>query len=269
MKKFFIAGLIGLLVSATLMAENLVITTGSKKGSYFQVGHRIASQFKGAKVITSRGSVENFDRLVKGEANVAIAQKDAYRWYVSKHPEAADKIDLIGDLYQECVFLVVKKDGKVENDGDLQKEGVTIAVGKKGSGAQVTWEYMTQLESGFKKATSIPKGGNRVLAKVASGKYDAALFVIQPKPKGWLFKTVANNKDLEFGSITDWDLNDKYEGKPIYTFEKVKVEDGLFGDKVKTICTTASIFINADMDEDLADELSGLLLNHQKFLRGE
>jgi TRAP transporter TAXI family solute receptor len=271
MKKFTFTMIAGLIAAGAAFAhaETLTITTGSKKGAYFEVGQKIASQFKGSKVVTSKGSVQNFDRLIKGEANVAIAQKDAYRWYTKRHPEASEKIDLVGDLYPECVFLVVKKDGKVQDDGDLQKEGVTIAVGKRGSGSQVSWDYMTDLEPAFKKATSIPKGGTRVLAKVASGQYDAALFVMQPDPNRWLFKTVKNNPDLEFAPITDWDLNDKFEGKPIYEFKKVDVEKGFFGDSVKTICTTASVFINSDLDDDAADDLSDLLLNHKKFLTGE
>jgi len=269
MKRFLFVLVAGLVAGAFLSAEPLKITTGSKKGNYYKVGVRIASQFKGSQVLTSKGSIENLDRLMEGKADVAIAQKDAFRYYVTKHPEAEDKIDLVGDLYQECAFLVVNKDGKVKDDGDLQHEGVTIAVGRKGSGSQVTWDYMSILEPGFKKATSIPKGGNRVLAKVASGKYDAALMVMRPDPKLWLFKTVSNNDKLEFGDITDWDLNDKYEGKPIYTFEKVKTSDGFFGSKVKTICTQASVFIRSDLDDDIADDLSGLLLNHLNYLKGE
>jgi len=129
---------------------------------------------------------------------------------------------------------------------------------------------MTILEPKFKRATSIPKGGTRVLAKVASGEYDAALFVIKPDPKLKLFKIVNGNDKLQFAEIKDWDLNDKLpSGKPVYDFKSVKVKDSWLGGKVDTICTTASVFVRTDIDDDVADDLSDLLLTHQKFLIGE
>ena len=66
LRKAFTIGLI-FLVGTYLMAEQLVITTGSKKGNYYKVGQRIKSQFPNTEVITSRGSIENFDRLMGGK----------------------------------------------------------------------------------------------------------------------------------------------------------------------------------------------------------
>jgi TRAP-type uncharacterized transport system substrate-binding protein len=266
MKKFTVIA--GLLVSAAIAAQP-VITTGSKKGLYYKEGIRIAGKI-GATVETSKGSVQNLDRLMSNQAQIAIAQKDAYRWYTKKHPDASNKIDLIGDLGEECVFIVAKTDGKVDDDGDLQKDGVKIAVGKTGSGSQVSWDYMTMLEPKFKKATAIPKGGSRALAKVISGQYDAIMFVQAPKPDSWLMTTVNSNKDLKFIPVTDWDLNDKYNGKPVYTFKKVTTKKGFFGDSVKTICTTASVFVNDQIDEDKADDLADVLLKYRNYIiKGE
>ena len=126
---------------------------------------------------------------------------------------------------------------------------------------------MTMLEPAFKKATAIPKGGSRALAKVQSGQYDAALFVITPGKNTWLFNTVNKSDDLQFADITDWDLNDKYNGKPIYKFRRVTTKPGFFGgDKVKTICTEAAVFINDQVDDDTADALSDAILNRKNYI---
>ena len=252
-------------VSSLLMADGYIISTGSKKGNYFKYGLRLSKFVPGSKVITSKGSVENLQRLVDNKAQIAIAQKDAFRWFATKHSEA-ESIDLLGDLNKECVFVVAKDEGKISDDGDLQKDGVKVAVGKIGSGTQVTWDYMGSLEPGFKKATAIPKGGSRALGKVVSGEYDAAMFVLTPAKNNWLFNVVNKNKDLKFVPVTDWDLNDKLNGKPVYTFEKITTKPGLFGDSVKTICTTASVFINGEVDDDVADSISDALLTRKNYI---
>ena len=250
----------------SLMASNIVISTGSPSGVYSSVGKKIASQIGGAKVISSKGSIENIENILSGKAQAAIVQKDALRYYTSKHPAVETKIEYIGDIYKECAFLVVRKDGKVSSDADLQSKGVKVGVGQKGSGTAVTWAYLTQLEPNFKKATPVPVGGIRALAKVASGALDAMLFTSKPQFTKPLFKTVNSNPSLEFAPIKDWDLNDKFEGKPVYKFEEVQVRDSFFGNSVDTICTTASVITTSKLPEGEFDLLSDIVLNYKNFI---
>jgi len=250
--------------------SDIKITTGSKKGSYFKYGKRLATSLNIPvdNVMTSRGSVQNLERLEKGEAQIAIAQKDAYKWYKDKHPETS--IDLVADLKPECVFVVAKKDGKVNSDSDLQKDGIKIAVGKKGSGASVTWDYMGTLEKGFKKATPVPMGGSRALLKVESGQLDAMLVVFTPDITNKFFDKVLKNPNLKFITVNDWDLDDKLDGKSIYerTEVTVKPKKGLFSssETVNTICTTASVFINSQVDDDTVDDLADILLTKKNYI---
>lgn len=125
---------------AATAASAVTISTGSKKGNYFKVGHKLSAAIGGSnEVVTSKGSVENLDRLMSGEAQVALVQMDAYAWYLDKHPEAANELEIMGDLYKECAYLAVQCKGKVRNEDDLQKvKNITIAAGKRGSGTSVT-----------------------------------------------------------------------------------------------------------------------------------
>ena len=53
-------------------------------------------------------------------------------------------------------------------------------------------------------------------------------------------------------------------------FKKIAVEDGFFSPTVKTICTTASVFVNDKLSDDVVDTLSDALLNRKNFiLKGE
>ncbi len=133
-------------LALSLQASAYTITTGGKSGAYFKVGNNLAKLVKGGKVLESKGSVENLERLVSGEADIGIVQLDAYAWYLSKHPKASAKIEIMGDLFKECIHIAVNKNGKVQDEDDLQSEGATIAIGPQGSGTAVSWDYMMKLE---------------------------------------------------------------------------------------------------------------------------
>jgi hypothetical protein len=83
-------------------------------------------------------------------------------------------VDIIGELADECVFVAVKKGGKVSDEGDL-KAGVKIAVGEPSSGSYASWQYLQGLEKDYAKVETYAKGGVRSLAKITTGEYDAFL----------------------------------------------------------------------------------------------
>ncbi len=271
MKKVLVALALSMAMATPVFAEGEIITTGSSKGTYFKVGHNIKKAI-GGNVVKSRGGEENINRILNGEAQVGLTQIDTLAFMSSKNGEVSSTIEIMGPLYKEAVYIVGNCKGKVQNEDNLQQEGVTIATGKKGSGGASTWNYMRELEPGYKKAAVAPTGGIRALGKLAAqpdGDIDAVLFVSKPVMKGKLVETVMNNENLCFINVNDKDLNDKYKptGKPIYEFCKIDVAKGLFNDKeVNTICMDAVIIAHVDTDEDYLDSLSDLILNYKPSL---
>ena len=142
MKKILLV--IGFLFT-TLYSTDITITTGEESGNYFKMGQNLAKFIGSKKVIPSKGSVMNFDRLMEGKAQIAIAQKDIFLYYLEKYKDAKKKIEAIGDLEKECVYIVAKKGGKLDDDSDLQQKGVKIATGRAGSGSKITYEYISML----------------------------------------------------------------------------------------------------------------------------
>jgi TRAP-type uncharacterized transport system substrate-binding protein len=252
----------------TMYSTEIKVTTGEESGNYHEMGKRLAKLIKTKKVLPSKGSIMNFDRLLKGEADIAIAQKDVFGYYLSNHKGIKNKIEIVGDLEKECVYIVARKDGKVGSDSDLQKKGVKIATGREGSGSGITYKYMSHLEDGFAKATTIKEGGMKAISKVLSGEIDASMYLLTPSTENKIIKTVMNNDKLKFISVKDWDLNDKLNGKAIYTFEKMVTKKGFFNDKVKTICTTATVFARASLDDKIMDRVIDATINHQKEIVG-
>ncbi len=257
------------------VAQAATITTGGKQGNYFKVGVNLAKMI-GGEVVASNGSIENLDRLTKGEADIGFVQADALAYYADKHPEAKNQIESIGPLYEECTFIVVNASSKskIKNEDDLQSTKGTIAVGAEGSGSAVTWDYMRKLEPGYAKARVVFEGGIRTLGKIASapdGEVNAMLFTIKPDPTNKMFQTVAQNKDLKFIDVDDSDLNDKFPmtGKPIYNFRTVPVTGGIFKSKVTTPCMEALVVARSEMEPDELDNLADKVLNYRNSITGE
>jgi len=265
---------VGLLASSTsLYAYD--ITTGSATGSYIKIGKNLAKLVEGGNVLESKGSIENLERLAAGKADIGIVQLDAYAWFSSKSPEKAAKIEVMGTLYKECIHIAVNKNGKVQSEDDLQQEGATIAVGKQGSGAAVTWDYMMKLEPGYKKSAVVFKGGSRAFAKLllsdkkGTSGIDAIMWVTKPNLQDKYLKIVMDNPKLTMIEVNDKDLNDNYKplGRPIYEFQSLPTKDGLFSNgSLKVPCVDAALVARTDADDDLLDKVSDVLLSYKTSL---
>ena len=270
MRKGIVIVIAVLTLAATSFADT-TITTGSKNGNYFKVGNRLSATIGGKNtILNSKGSVENLKRLMSGEAQMGLVQMDAYAWFISKHPEATNDLEIMGKLYKECAYLAVQCKGAVQNEDDLQtKKNVTIAVGKKGSGTAVTWDYMINLEPKYKNSAVSFSGGSRALGKLAAQQLEAVMWVTAPKLTGKMASTVMKNKDLCLVGFNDKDLNDKLPatGEPVYEFLTIDTEKGFWNDKeITTACVDAVIVARSDTDEDILESVSDILLNYKATL---
>jgi len=251
MKKSIIAFAVLSALSSTAFAD-LTVSTGRDGGSYFRVqGPKIVKYLKNAGLsanfVSSTGSLDNLNKVAKGEAQVGIAQADAVMFFKRTQPQLGTKIEIGSPLGRECVFIVAKKGGPIQTDDELQAKGVSIAAGAPGDGSRATWDYMGVLDEKFKLATTVDFGGALGLSQLSSGQANAFLFVTNPDTlaSSEIFNLVAGNKNLKFVNANSWNLNDKLpNGDAIYTKETVVTKKGIFNDTVKTICTQSYVVYN-------------------------
>lgn len=258
-------------------ADDVVISTGGRGGSYFATGQQLETVLKEfdytTKVEKSKGSVENIKRVVAGEATLGFTQIDALAWWMNRNPTEHSKIKLLGNLFQECVYIAVNKKGPIGDEDDLQSKKGKIAVQKRGSGSAVTWDFMRQLEPGYAKSQTFFQGGMQALSQLASkpdGEINAFMWVSNPEKLDQRYlKTVLGNKALKLVDVDDKDLNDSFKplGRPIYTFEKPDVAKGFINDQeIKTICMDAVVIASSSADDDLLDDVADILLNNRNRL---
>lgn len=265
------------MASSQVIASEVVISTGSRGGAYFSTGEQlgeILSEYDyEPKVVKSKGSVENIERVASGEAAIGFAQLDAVAWWMARNQDKAKDVTVLGNLFPECVYIAVNKDGPIGDEGDLQTEKGKIAVQKRGSGAAVTWGYMRELNNDYAFSQTFYKGGMQVLSQLASqpdGDINAFLWVSNPdKLDQRYLKTVLNNDQLKLIDVDDWDLNDKHAllGRSIYRFEEPEVKKGFLNDQeVKTICMDSVVISSKTADDDMLDDVADVLINNRARL---
>ncbi len=269
MKKLITALSIAALTLPAL-AEDVVISTGGRGGSYFATGDKLANILVeydyAASAVKSKGSIENINRVADGEAALGFAQLDALAWWMNRNPEKSSSLKVLGNLYSECVYVAVNTKGPIDDEGDLQSKKANVAVQKKGSGSAVTWSFMQELESDFASGTTFYQGGLQLLNQIANnpdGEVNAFLWVSNPTNLEQRYlKTVLENDDLELVDIKDWDLNDKHPelGRPIYSFEEPDVAKGMiFDTELNTICMDAVVVASSSADDDMLDDVVDVL----------
>lgn len=273
----FLCAMLATVFSGLAQAEPaLVISSGKSGGGYNAIGERLksvmAEQGVTGEVLTSVGSLENLKRLddPSSPANIGLTQADALKYYLHDHPKFADKLFTLGEIGNECVFIVSGKNSGIDSDSDLQKKGGNlIAIRDPNSGTAVTYSYMIQLEPQFKNTPAAFVDTMEALLQMKTGgaanKIKAAMFVQRPNAKSPEMQVVLENpKDFHFVSVTDWDLNDKLpDGSAVYTFEKVTVAEKSWGfdTKVETICTRGLLIGAKDkLSPELRDRLAKVML---------
>jgi len=279
-KKILLAFLATLVLGIGIVARAaepaLVISTGKSGGGYSAIGERLKTvmteQGVAVQVLPSVGSLENLERLddPASPVNLGLTQADALKYYLGQHPKFADKLFMLGEIGDECVFIATCKDSGIASDADLQKkQGNLIAIRDPNSGTAVTYLYMIQLEPQFKNtAVAFVDTMEALLALKAGGsqnKIKAVMFVQRPEARSPEMQVILDDpKDFRFISVTDWDLNDKLpDGSAVYTFEKVTVQEKKWGfdTKVETICTRGLLIGNKEkLGAGLRDRLAKVML---------
>lgn len=273
MRKLLI-GVLALFSSMAMAGEDVVITTGQQGLTYNSVyGVNLASALNEfgnrSQVVPSKGSLDNLDKVAAGQAQLGFTQADAFQFWRSKHPNEAQNVDIVGQLAKECVWVAVKKDGKITKASDLSN-GAKIAVGDPDSGSYASWQYLQQLVKEYAKAETYAKGGIRSLAKVATGEYDAFLWVSAAgKPNKFLDAVNQDSSGLELIDMSTWSVNDKLpNGQTVYTKETAQVNNNFFGGKVDVPCTTTLVVANNNGSDELLEAVSTILLKNQTRILG-
>ena len=269
-----------LLASSTAGAQGIkddVLASGERGRSYHDIfGTNIVKMLPAFRLKNraTSGSVENLELLADGKVDLGFAQSDVYAQRVRSDRKRYGTITVVGRLVEECIYLVGRRDGPVQNLAGLgaKVDGrpARIAVGLEGSGMSATWSLLSKLTPSLAGAKVVHTGGVLSLNQLGLGMLDAVSWVNDPHDRGHvLLQAALTAPELVLLPITDPALEHKLDdGTPIYSLASVALTNGRNAPLHPTLCTTALVFAAANANPRLVEKVSQALTLQRDTILG-
>ncbi|MEL6857150.1 MAG: TAXI family TRAP transporter solute-binding subunit [Pseudomonadota bacterium] len=167
--------LILLIVTMRLIAPpppmEIRFAAGGADGQYYALAQRYAAALEehgiSVEVLETAGSVENFDLLESGDADVALLQGG-----IASEAQRAE-VDSLGGVFAEPFWIFARADLEISDFGDLHD--LRLAAGPSGSGTRAMTERL-QSEWGGAWTPLSDLSGNAAATALIAGDIDAAVF---------------------------------------------------------------------------------------------
>lgn len=243
--------------SANAQQPTFRLCTGSDAGNYYKAGHILKSKLTNVKleVVPTQGSLDNLDKVTKGECDGAFVQSDAMLVYSSRNAQALSSIERAGVLYAEHAHLVCNRGSGVERVTDLTKKH-TVAVGPDGSGARTTWDAFVLADKKRYAPVNIDtRSGVRALSAVSDGSQVQCLLWVGALGSSYLKNDAQQNGDrIVLAGTDDWDMGKVAKdarGKEVYgyseipsgTYARIQPGGALYGTKAVKTITVDALFV--------------------------
>ena len=196
------------------MLKTWGLSTGNKRGTYYQFGLNLAQLVKSRNiklnVLDSAGSVQNVYAVYKAPGvQLGIVQSDVLAFITKIQTDAAltrvaGKTRMVFPLYNEEVHLLGQQ-GIVDFD-DLADR--VVAIGEEGSGTYLTAKILFEV-SEVKPRELVAIGTDEALAQLKQRKIDA-MFYVAGQPVKLFSEAVTAQDKLALIPITNKSILDFY-----------------------------------------------------------
>jgi TRAP transporter TAXI family solute receptor len=241
------------LVVSSLPPRSFTILTGREGGGYYMAAleyQRIAKE-KGFDLIIqpTSGSVETLRMLEAGEAGIGFVQGGVA---VDADPEV---LSTMASVFYEPVWIFYNN--RVAAGEPLthlhQLEGLTIAVGEPGSGAELLSKLLlAESDVTSENSTFRPLSSDEAAAALQAGAVDAAIFVTAPTSE--IIQTLLHDTDLTLMNV---ERAAGYASKFTYLTSLVLPEGAIDprtpipAEDTHLISTVANLIVRDDFHPDL------------------
>lgn len=233
------------------------LCTGSDAGNYYKAGHILKSK-AGAlaiDVVTTGGSLDNLDRVVRGDCDGAFVQSDAMLVYSARNAQAISTIERAGVLYKEQAHLLCNRAAGVGRITDLTSKH-TVAIGGDGSGARTTWDAFVLADKKRYGPVQVDgRSGVRGLSAVADGSQVQCLLWVGAVNASLMRNDAQVHGDrVVLVGTDDWDMGKVakdargvavygYDEIPADTYKRIQPSGTVFGTKAVKTITVDALFV--------------------------
>ncbi|MCE8003279.1 TAXI family TRAP transporter solute-binding subunit [Billgrantia ethanolica] len=251
-------------------AQQLSIATGGTGGVYYPIGggfaEMINNHIEGASATAevTGASVENMGLIMRGDADLALVLADtAYQAYNGTGDFEGRQIEntrALASVYPNAVQLVTLADSDIQSLEDLR--GKRVSVGAPGSGTELNARALLEA-NGITYDDFRPQrlNFNETADAIRDGDIDAGFWSVGPPTSSIL--NLAATRSIRLVGFSDEEIENAREVEP--TFAAYELRAGMYDgmdEAVQTISIPNVLVVNADMDEELAYELTKLLFEN-------
>jgi TRAP-type uncharacterized transport system substrate-binding protein len=261
--------------NAAPAAADIVISSGLVGGGYWNTGSRLQAVASGMGLRVgnqaSVGSLANLKALLdkNSPVNLAFAQADALQYYLDENPGAAQAVETLANIGQECVFIISSSDSDIRTDKDMQKSRrLQLGIKSPTSGIWVTFNYMKSLVPEFQQTTLVYGDTVQMMTDFVHPKTnieEAVMVVHGPNEHSPEIDMVIANPDrFRFVKLSDERLTRKTSGGEA-VYRRMKVAPGAVAnaDPVETICVQGLLLANKNkLTTEQHGKLMDLINNH-------
>ncbi|BCB06854.1 C4-dicarboxylate ABC transporter substrate-binding protein [Vreelandella venusta] len=259
-----------LAVALPASAQQLSIATGGTGGVYYPIGggfaEMINNHIEGAQATAevTGASVENMGLIMRGDADLALALADTvYQAYNGSGDFDGRQIEntrALASVYPNAVQLVTLAESDIETIADLA--GKRVSVGAPGSGTELNARALLEANGiSYEDFTPQRLNFNETADAIRDGDIDAGFWSVGPPTSSIL--NLAATRDIRLIGLSDEEVANAQEAEAV--FAPYELAAGMYDgmdESVQTIGVPNVLVVNADMDEELAYQLTQLLFEN-------
>ncbi|MCH4810837.1 MULTISPECIES: TAXI family TRAP transporter solute-binding subunit [Vreelandella] len=266
----YVAAASMLAVALPASAQQLSIATGGTGGVYYPIGggfaEMINNHIEGAQATAevTGASVENMGLIMRGDADLALVLADtAYQAFTGSGDFEGRQIEntrALASVYPNAVQLVTLAESDIESIADL--EGKRVSVGAPGSGTELNARALLEANGiSYDDFTPQRLNFNETADAIRDGDIDAGFWSVGPPTSSIL--NLAATRDIRLIGLSDEEIANAQEEEAV--FAPYELAAGMYDgmdEAVTTIGIPNVLVVNADMDEELAYQLTQLLFEN-------
>lgn len=251
-------------------AQQLSIATGGTGGVYYPIGggfaEMINNHIEGAQATAevTGASVENMGLIMRGDADLAIALADTvYQAYTGTGDFEGRQVEntrALASVYPNAVQLVTLAESDIESIADLA--GKRVSVGAPGSGTELNARALLEANGmSYEDFTPQRLNFNETADAIRDGDIDAGFWSVGPPTSSIM--NLAATRDIRLISFSEEEIANAQEEEEV--FAPYELSAGMYDgmdEAVQTIGIPNVLVVNADMDEELAYQLTQLLFDN-------
>ncbi len=268
--RYLTLALLTLAMPAGFAQMQLSIATGGTGGVYYPYGGGLAElinnhiEGRSAVAEVTGASVENMGLIHRGDSDLALALADTvYQAYTGTGAFEGRQVAgarALASIYPNAVQIVTLADSGISSLSDLR--GKRVSVGAPGSGTEINANTLLETNGiTYDDITVQRLNFNETADALRDGDIDAGFWSVGPPTSSIL--NLAATRDIRLIGLTDEEIANAREAEPV--FARYTLRAGIYDgveEPVPTVSIPNVLVVNADLDEELAYQITKVLFEH-------